>query len=178
MLGCSREQRWRIPGNSSIARPESISYWLDLKTLNPKNASAVAERLAELSRQFGIEREQFFVESHNTRPLGTLHRAGLRTSYYLPSLNAKKASPQQLEKFASTVLAGVEESGVDYISFPGEMLTVINERVAPHLPETRLLTWFPNEFISKRESMTRLEEITQQATLDVVLVGYPTHFDR
>ena len=102
----------------------------------------------------------------------------MRTSYYLPSLKANQTSEGDLEAFASKVIAGAQESSVDYISFPGEVLSIINERVAPHLPQTRLLTWHPKELVSQRESMVRLSEITKQANLDVVLVGYPTSFDR
>lgn len=163
---------------ASLDAPNSLSYWLDLKNLSPENAAGVIERLQTLSRRFGIERERFFVESRFPEPLGTLHQAGLRTSYYLPSFDPDRASGADLDRFAEKVILGAELSAVDYISFPGEVLSVINEHISPRLPKTRLLTWYPKEFVTERESMVRLDAISKQANLDVVLVGYPSQFDR
>ena len=140
--------------------------WIDFKNLTEDNVENSLNVFDNLIKKYNLNKERFIIESSNFEMLKYYKDNGYYTSYYVPYLDLKNMSFDEIEKEKVKIKNIILTGNVSAISFPGymyEFIKSINTNID-------LLTW---EDGKKWQELYRKKinvEMLNDSQLKVILV--------
>ncbi len=115
---------------------KSEKVWLDIKNLSIDNNKKVLEKLDSFVLDFGLEKDQFIIETRDYKALGLLTKNNYYTSYYVDFKQIDEETIKHLEDVAQT-------GYVRALSFPSTQYSEIRSHVDNN--DIDFLTWAHRE---------------------------------
>ncbi len=118
----------------NLGRSEKV--WLDIKNLSIDNNKKVLEKLEYFVSDFGLEKDQFIIETRDYKALELLTKNNYYTSYYVDFKDIGEETIKHLEDVAQT-------GCVRALSFPSTQYSKIRNQVSNE--NIDFLTWAHRE---------------------------------
>ncbi|RFN59192.1 FAM151 family protein [Marixanthomonas ophiurae] len=147
----------------STLKPDERPYlWLDIKNLNPENATSIHEKLISIFSSLSYPFETILVETKHPEALAIFQQSGFKTSYYLPYEMYKK-DPQALKTAISTVKKFLATDTVFGISASYKDYEILKN----HFPKRTKYIWATGRCTVC--DYTEIRELLNDTTVKVVL---------
>lgn len=150
------------------AKNDKIYYWIDFKNLNRDNLKEATIRLQEIISKRNLA-NRMIVESFMATEVVELNKSGIRTSFWIPHLDANSTKADSARAFS--LIDDVIKSGCfNALSAHYKMLQFLHE----FYPENNIHLW-TNGLITGQDKSV-ISELHAQKDVKVILVDYPKNF--
>lgn len=163
---------------SHADRFDNLHFWFDIKNLSVSNVGAARYRLEELIERYRLG-NRVIIESTNPDALSELASLnGAVTSFYLPVLDTAAMSPEAKQPLANDLIRKAGIAKTNALSYPAPMHNFVVEYLYPTLQPVDLLTWLPDRQIDNAFDAPVIQQLADDPRISVILIGFPTEFDR
>ena len=111
--------------------------WLDFKNLNKSNHKNALARLEYLNKKYNVKKKFIIESSTKSVFFNKFKKAGLYTSYYLPTATVnkllKKKKIEKIEKLSLKIAKQVEEQKLSAISFDHRIYSFVKQYLEPKM---------------------------------------------
>ena len=143
-------------------------YWVDIKNLNADNQLDQLDRFLALEEKYSLQ-NRFIVESPSIELLQEFTDAGFITSYYLPHIDTRSASPEEIADWVKKLKAQISDSRVCAISADYEMYPLLRR----YFSDADTLLWTSHRY-DRQIDRHEIERIVSANRVKVLLVQQPT----
>jgi hypothetical protein len=164
--------------SESAGLSRGLDFWFDIKNISNDNFSDVLSRLDFLIERHSLGQNFIVFESTGHEQLGKVNDPRLFTSYYLPYLELQEMSETRKRAVGKELAENARRAKVRAVSCADYMYDYVNQYVLPHLDGVMMLTWYPTRQVIDMSFRSRLQEIINNRDVRVVLVSFPSRFDR
>jgi hypothetical protein len=143
-------------------------FWLDCKNLNKENSKLILDHLHKLDKKYDIK-DRLIFESTNPESLKLIADAGFKTSWYLPPYSGSKDWEEI--KYVTSLMPRLSPS-FSAVSQGNSVVPALKRL----LPGIDILTWGASR--RNRKERKKLELLTSESSVKIVLIKVETKYDR
>ena len=162
----------------------SLLYWFDWKNASLKNIRSAMNRLTQLDENYFLKKRVIIETDQSFSKISDLAQQEWHTSYYLPTnevLNSiKEGDTHQKELLAKTIIDKVIHGKFSAISFDVRLYGFFDEFLREFIKRFNLdvYTWDTRLRSDQYKSIEKMEKYLKDDDIDVILINFPSVFDR